>query len=474
VQTFLERFRRDPARVRLERLERLQALTEELSAAQTRDDVVRVVLEHGPAAVEASMLAVYREREPGELEFLYGLGLPEGFAERWRQFHADDRAPVADAYRTGRPTWIPSRAELAERSPACAESFPVEDQAWAALPYVVGGVRGAAALAFRERRAFDDEERNFILAAARQCTTASERARLYDDTNRLAERLRQLHGVATTLSGAATHRDIAAVAFRALGPLGACAAEVHGVEQGTRVALLARHGRASDVPPTAVSIDAPTPAAEVVRSGRAIWLETPEEIAQRYPHLERDRAAREEHAWAVVPLLASGKALGALAVSFPQARRLEADDRTYVRLVAQPCAQALERARLFQDALRSQADADAKAALVSAACGASPAALAVLDREVRFVRVNDAFAREVGISADAHAGLTPGDVFRGVPPDTLLSAFHEVLATGSPADRELEAEVPAAPGVRSRFVASVFPVRVRGELAGIGLLLRRA
>jgi len=65
-------------------------------------------------------------------------------------------------------------------------------------------------------------------------------------------------------------------------------------------------------------------------------------------------------------------------------------------------------------------------------------------------------------------------VFRGVPPDTLLSAFHEVLATGSPADRELEAEVPAAPGVRSRFVASVFPVRVRGELAGIGLLLRRA
>jgi GAF domain-containing protein len=473
VPTFLERFGRDPARVRLERLERLQALTEELSAAKTRDDVARAVLEHGPAAVEASGLAVYRERAPGELELLWGIGLPEGVAHRWRLISADESLPAADAYRTGRPMWVASRAELAARSTELADALGPTEQSWAALPFEVGGVRGAGVLAFADRRAFDEEERNFILAAARQCLTAAERARLFDGTNRLAERLRQLHGVATTLSGNATPRDVAAVAFRALGPLGACATEIHGVEQGNRVALLARHGRGSDAPPTAVSIDAPTPAAEVVRTGRAIWLETPGEIAHRYPHLERERATREERAWAVVPLLASGKAVGALAISFAELRRLEPDDRTYLRLVAQPCAQALERARLFQDALRAQAESDAKAALVSAACGAAPMPLAVLDREVRFVRVNDAFAREVGISADAHAGLAPGDVFRGVPPDTLLSAFHEVLATGSPAERELEAEVPATPGARSRFVASVFPVRTRGELAGIGLLLRR-
>ncbi len=167
-----------------------------------------------------------------------------------------------------------------------------------------------------------------------------------------------------------------------------------------------------------------------------------------------------------------GRRSGHSSRSSPSRRRLEPDDRTYLRLVALPCAQALERARLSHDPARTRGDVDETAALVAAACAAAPVPIAILDRELRFVKVNDAFAREDGISADAHVGRSPGDVFRGAPAEALLSAFHEVLATGSTAERDLEAEVPAAPGARSRFAVVLFPVRHRGEVAAVGILLR--
>ena len=472
MPTFLERLRRDPARVRLDRLERLQALTEELSAAQTRDEVLRVVLERGLALAEATSAALYWEKAPGELELVHGLGLSDDVVHEWKRVLADDAVPAAEAYRTGRPLWVAGAAELEARFPALAEpARRAGDQAWAALPLAAGGGRGALALSFPERRAFDEEERNFILAAARQCATAAERARLFDGSNRLAERLRQLLAVATAVSGAATPRDVAAGAFRALGALGACAAEIHALDRD-RVVLLARHGRGSAVQGTPVAIDAPTPAAEVVRTGRAIWLESPEEIAERYPQLERDRAARDERTWAVVPLLASGQPIGALAATFAEPRRLETDDRTYVRLVAQPCAQALDRARLFQDALRARAEADATTALAAEALSGAPFGFALLDREMRFLRVNDEFARQVGISAAAHVGRSPVDVFLGESREPLLAAFHEALATGKAADRDVEAEVPAAPGVRFRFSVTLYPVRLQGAIAAVGFVIR--
>jgi GAF domain-containing protein len=362
--------------------------------------------------------------------------------------------------------------ELRARFPALAgDAHHLVHQAWVALPLANKDGRGAVVLAFRERRAFDDEERNFILAAARQCTNAAERARLFDASNLFADRLRQILSVATTLSTATTPREVAAGAFRALGALGARAAEVHALE-GDRVALLARHGRGSEVEVSAVAVDAPSPAAEVIRSGRAIWLESPEEIAQRYPHLEHDRAAKEERAWAVVPLLASGHTLGALVATFSDPRRLEADDRTYVRLVAQPCAQALERARLFDDALRARADADETAALFAAACAEAPVPIGVLDRELRFLRVNEAFAAADGISIDGHPGRSPLDLLAGASREPLLAVFHEVLATRRPVDVDLGGGLPAAPGVRPGFAATLFPVTRGGELAAVGLLLR--
>lgn len=470
MPTFLERLRGDPARVRLDRLERLQGLTEELSAAQTRDEVLRVVFERGLGLVDASAVALFWERAPGELDLVHALGLSEERVQHLRRVQVDDALPVTEVYRTGRPIWLANPAEIASRYPA-VHGTGSRVPACAAIP-LGGESRGVLALEFREPRAFDEEERGFILAVARQCTNAVERARLFDASSRLAERLRQLLSAASVISTVATPRDVAAAAFRALGALGACAAEIHAAETGEQVALLARHGRAPQPRAGGVPIDAPTPAAEVVRTGKAVWLESAEEIAQRYPDLEPLRAEREEGAWAVVPLLCSGRALGALVATFPEPRRLAPDDRTFLRLVAQPCAQALERRRLIEEALRARGEAEWTGALLSGLSGMVPVGIALLDGDMRFLRVNASFARAAGLSEAACVGRTPAEVLPKAPRDKMDAAFRAVLETGVTIERELEGEAPASPGSRRKYTTTWFPVRVHGEVAGVGVLVR--
>jgi GAF domain-containing protein len=473
MPTFLERLRGDPARVRLERLERLQALTEELSAAQTREDVLRVVFERGLGLVDANAVMLFWERAPGEIELVHGLGVSEEFVQRFRRVFGDDPHPAAQAYREGKPVWLASTAELAARFPALADLHERDRaRAWAAIPLASAGSRGALALQFPEPRAFDEEERSFVLAVARQCSAAVERARLFDASARLADRFRQLLSTASALSAAATPRDVAAVAFRALGPLGASAAEIHGLEGSDRVVLLARHGRDARVGGKPVPVDAPEPASEVVRTGKAIWLESPEEIAERYPLLEEERARKEEGAWAVVPLLASGKPLGVLVAAFPAARRLEADERTFLRLVAQPCAQALDRARLFEDAALARAEAEWIAAMLSGMCGAAPIGLALLDRDMRFLRVNGTFAKVDGLSPETHVGRTPLEILPHARAQQIAAAFLEVVETGEQLEREMPALAahPAGPG--ARLATSWFPVRVASAVAGVGVVVR--
>ncbi len=469
---FLDRLHADVARVRLDRLERLQGLTEALSAAATREDVTRVIFDRGLALAEAGAVTVFWERKPGEVELVHGLGLSDEFVRRFRRVGADEACPVGEAYRTGEPVWLASRKELADRFPALVALAEREAiHAWVGIPLVSGSSRGAIGLQFLEPRAFDEEERRFVLAVVRQCQQALERASLFDSQKRLLERLQQIHSTASALSAATGAQDVAAAAFRALGSLGVCAAEIHLVDGLERVALAARHGRPAHAPPS-VAIDAPTPAAEVVRTGRSLWLGSPQEIAERYPQLEEDRAAREEGAWAVVPLLASGRALGALAVAFGAARKLVPDDRTFIRLVAQPAAAALERVRLFEEAERSRAEAEWTAALLGNTYRAAPVGLALLDRDMRFVRVNGVFGRALGLTPEAHVGRRPEEIIRGISGDEMESAFRAALDGSEHVEREVVGESPDEPGVSHRWATSWYPVRVRGEVVGVGVVVR--
>ena len=55
-----------------------------------------------------------------------------------------------------------------------------------------------------------------------------------------------------------------------------------------------------------------------------------------------------ERSWAVLPLTGSSGRLGALRFAFATPQRFDEDSQRFLRAVAQQCAVAIERARLFE------------------------------------------------------------------------------------------------------------------------------
>ncbi|GAB4198704.1 MAG: hypothetical protein OHK0022_18290 [Roseiflexaceae bacterium] len=95
----------------------------------------------------------------------------------------------------------------------------------------------------------------------------------------------------------------------------------------------------------AMPLNADLPLAEVVRTGQALFFESPAALIARYPRLVAATIANA--AWAIVPLPLDDAAIGAMVLSFAQARPFAPDDRTFLLALAQQCAQAIARARLY-------------------------------------------------------------------------------------------------------------------------------
>jgi PAS domain-containing protein/anti-sigma regulatory factor (Ser/Thr protein kinase) len=97
-----------------------------------------------------------------------------------------------------------------------------------------------------------------------------------------------------------------------------------------------------------------TPAAEVLRDRTPLFIPTAQEYQSRYPHLAHIPVAGRKQAWAFLPLIASGKAIGYSTFSFDKPRTLSEEERTLLVALSGLAAHALERARLY-DAEHSRA-----------------------------------------------------------------------------------------------------------------------
>ncbi|MER7489290.1 SpoIIE family protein phosphatase [Streptomyces sp. NPDC126497] len=120
---------------------------------------------------------------------------------------------------------------------------------------------------------------------------------------------------------------------------------VFGVE-GDRLTIIGHHGHepGSDHPFTYMPLDTDYPAAEVVRTGRAVYLSSPERYKARYP-LTWPLAQRfGRQSWAFLPLTASGRTMGAWLAAFSYPVAFTPDERSVLTTVARMLAQALSRA----------------------------------------------------------------------------------------------------------------------------------
>jgi PAS domain S-box-containing protein len=129
---------------------------------------------------------------------------------------------------------------------------------------------------------------------------------------------------------------------------------------------------------------------QAVRTGEAIFLRDPDELRERFPKLADSARENGFAAIAVLPLAVAGTTVGALALNYATPQPFDAGERAYLAAVAQQCAQALERARLFEaeHAARAEAegarrDADAARTAAEEASRAKSAFLATMSHELR-------------------------------------------------------------------------------------------
>ncbi len=103
------------------------------------------------------------------------------------------------------------------------------------------------------------------------------------------------------------------------------------------------------------------PGPEAVRTGAPVYSRTRAEYVARDPALGAVAAQLGIEAEATLPLVVGGRALGVLTLLFAAPHAFGPEDDAFLRAVADQCAQALERARLFEAERRARGEAEAAA-----------------------------------------------------------------------------------------------------------------
>jgi PAS domain S-box-containing protein len=91
-----------------------------------------------------------------------------------------------------------------------------------------------------------------------------------------------------------------------------------------------------------------SPIADAVGSLAPMWLGRVDDWREEYPEFVSSARAAGFHSGAVIPLVASGKCIGVLALGSRREFPLDDGDRRAALSLAEQCAQALDRARLYQ------------------------------------------------------------------------------------------------------------------------------
>ena len=154
------------------------ALVEEkaLSALGATSAVVITVGEFPPAAVQPGDT---ESTEEIRLNVVHAIGLPPDVRATLDKLPLSALVPLAEVARNGKPLFLPSDREM-RRYPAWGEGMiDGGAQAAAIVPvWANGELRGVLGLTWPARRAFDEDERAFVLTLGVMCAQAIMRSHL--------------------------------------------------------------------------------------------------------------------------------------------------------------------------------------------------------------------------------------------------------------------------------------------------------
>jgi GAF domain-containing protein/anti-sigma regulatory factor (Ser/Thr protein kinase) len=182
----------------------------------------------------------------------------------------------------------------------------------------------------------------------------------------IADRGARLQTVTAALSGATTVDEVTSVVVQqGLDALGASSGAVLLRADSDRLAVSSAVGYVEKTlnAMRAEGVDAHLPAASVLRTGQAVWLESRQEIAQMFPGL--GELEPRTQSMCAVPAALAGRVLGALRFSFTSPRLFDEDERRFVLALAAQAAQALDRGSLYSAEQQARAAAETLAARLS-------------------------------------------------------------------------------------------------------------
>ncbi|MCC7107149.1 MAG: GAF domain-containing protein, partial [Chloroflexi bacterium] len=276
---------------------------------------------------------------------------------------------ITEAVRTCQPVWRGSNAEVeAHDSSLANRRVVVNTEAVAAIPFEAHGrALGGMVLSSANAGVPPPEERAFAIMLAQMCGQALERARLFEAerraraaAERAADRTARLQAATAALSEAPTPARVAEVVVEQISAaLGAKTVNFLQISDESATLETVRYNgfpvEMIPEPYRRFPLDSSMPMAESIRTGQPLWFESNAELAERWPELAPVRAAVGTEALVVVPLLAEGRPLGGFAASFTQTGPIAPDDREFLLALGQVCAQALDRARLFESERQARA-----------------------------------------------------------------------------------------------------------------------
>jgi GAF domain-containing protein len=365
-----ERYAKVALETSTDRLERLLMVAYRLSRVHERPDAVSAIVDSGVRAAGAE----------GGLLVIVDAGTDELVLEGWAGFDEDDVAPYrraplssrfahAEAARSGHPIWAAPADERPMMYPGRGPGDDGEAGSTAVLPLVVAGrTLGVLTLGFAGERAFDEEERDFLLTLAGLCAQSlqgslvlQERESARAEAEFARERIELLAEATRLLSSSldveTTIAELADLCVPRIADWMSVA-----VRDGRDVReIVVRHPDTIDADRARdlrrwfpLEADGDRGIARVLRTGVSELVarvddEVLKSVASDAESFEALRSLGLTSV-ATVPLAAGDRVLGVLTVANAgSGRRFEPVDLTFFESLGRRAAVAIDNARLFRD-----------------------------------------------------------------------------------------------------------------------------
>ena len=376
--------------------ERLAELTAALGRARSEAAVLEASVQeplHALRADAAMFVTVSEDHQSGQLARAVAYDADASMSEQM-EFRLE--GALGDAVERRATVLVESRGNGANGDhPASIDVVPRSYRACAAVPLVIGGrVVGLVRVDFRAPHPFSEDDKEFLDLLGTQAAQTLERARQYEAAQRaraeaeglraradqelaqrqkteqalrssetryraLATRTTRLHGLTAALSEAVTVGAVAhAVVRQGNVVVGATSGSVSLLVDAAFVVLHAESYGREIRDAGRLAAEPGLCEADAVRRREPIFIASWDEAQERHWRSAPAAADAAYVSSAVLPLLVEGDPLGVMRFDFSVPVNFDSEYRALLVSVAQHCAQALDRARLYETAQKARADAE--------------------------------------------------------------------------------------------------------------------